>query len=263
MFFNSFHSVICIDSFSHFFSFTRCVSDQYHLSSPHPDTWNPPRGVEREDFAPSIAKMARKEPGAGKALLRTVTRYSEPLDHVLRIIGLIAAVASGTAMPLMTIVFGAAVNDFNQYGAGESSSTYLYHSMSKNALYFVYLFIGRYVLVYIYSVCFGVAGIRTMHAFRMDFIKSMIRQDVAFLDSCSPGTITSLMSNNANLVDNGLNEKIGSLLQAVSMLVAAFAVAFAKQWQLTFVTATTLPVLFAGFYITFRLGMVPTSLYTS
>ncbi|KAF7164596.1 hypothetical protein CNMCM5623_009053 [Aspergillus felis] len=187
------------------------------------------------------------------SFFRVLYEFSSPSDHALRIVGLCAAIASGAALPCMTLVFGSSVNEFNSFGAGKQSPSAFYHALSQNALWFVYLFIGRYVLVYIHSSCFGISGIRATRAFRQQFIKSVIRQDIAYIDSCSLGGITTTISSNVDMVENGITEKIGSLIQAVSMLTAGFVVAFTQQWKLTLVTATTLPVLFAGFYITFSL----------
>lgn len=188
------------------------------------------------------------------SFFRVLYEFSTPSDHALRIIGLCAAIASGVALPCMTLVFGSSINELNSFDSGKQSSIALYNALSHNALLFVYLFIARYVLVYIHSSCFGVSGIRATRAFRQQFIKSVIRQDIAFIDSCSLGGIPTTISSNVDMVENGITEKIGSLIQAVSMLVAGFVVAFTQQWKLTLVTATTLPVLFAGFYITFSLG---------
>ncbi|KAJ5313903.1 uncharacterized protein N7443_000787 [Penicillium atrosanguineum] len=187
------------------------------------------------------------------SFFRVLYEFSTPSDHALRIIGLCAAITSGAALPCMTLVFGSSINELNSFGSGKQSPSALYHALSHNALWFVYLFIARYVLVYIHSSCFGVSGIRATRAFRQQFIKSVIRQDIAYIDSCSLGGITTTISSNVDMVENGITEKIGSLIQAVSMLVAGFVVAFTQQWKLTLVTATTLPVLFAGFYITFSL----------
>ncbi|GKT71410.1 ABC transporter [Colletotrichum tofieldiae] len=153
----------------------------------------------------------------------------------------------------MTIVFGSSVNSFNEHETGEISGSELYRGMSQNALWLLYLFIGRFFLVYIHSTCFGLVGIRITKAFRIDFIRSMIRQDISFIDNLSPGTVSSTISNSADMVENGSTEKVGSLIQNISMFIAAFAVAFTQQWKLTLVTATTLPVLFIGFKITFGL----------
>lgn len=189
------------------------------------------------------------------SFLRVLYTFSTPLDHLLRCIGLVAAVTSGAVLPCMTLVFGSSVDEFNSFGASRTSADALYSGLTRNALWFFYLFLGRYVLVYVHSSCFGISGIRATRAFRLQFVKAVIRQDITYIDSTSPGAIITTISANANMVENGITEKIGSLIQAISMLVAGFVVAFTQQWKLTLVTATTLPVLFAGFYITFALGM--------
>ncbi|KAG7046394.1 multidrug resistance protein [Colletotrichum scovillei] len=194
-----------------------------------------------------------KKPGSLHFFFRVHWSYSTSLDHALRLIGLIAAIASGILPPLMTVVFGSSVNQFNDYENGTISGQDLYRNMSKNALWLLYLFIGRFFLVYMHSTCFGLVGIRVTRAFRVDFIRSMIRQDVSFIDSCAPGTVASTISNSADMVENGSTEKVGSLIQNMSMFVAAFVVAFTRQWKLTLVTATSLPILFIGFKITFGL----------
>jgi len=191
-----------------------------------------------------------------RSYFRIILQYSEAFDHFLRVIGLVAAYISGATPPLMTIVFGSSVNKFNAYGAGNSSSTELYNGISQTALYFVYLFVARFALVYVHTVCFGISGIRATRSLRQHFITPLLRQDISYLDSCSSGTITSTISNNADMVENGVSEKLGSLIQAVAMFVAAFVVAFSRQWSLTLVTATTIPVLLTGFIVTFGLGKV-------
>ncbi|GKT93660.1 LOW QUALITY PROTEIN: ABC transporter [Colletotrichum tofieldiae] len=194
-----------------------------------------------------------KKPGTLHYFFRVHWSYSTLLDHNLRLLGLIAAIGAGILPPIMTIVFGSSVNSFNEHETGEISGSELYRGMSQNALWLLYLFIGRFFLVYIHSTCFGLVGIRITKAFRIDFIRSMIRQDISFIDNLSPGTVSSTISNSADMVENGSTEKVGSLIQNISMFIAAFAVAFTQQWKLTLVTATTLPVLFIGFKITFGL----------
>ena len=232
------------------------------VSLPGPTTTDKDAAVEKlhppsgPDQSTSDENEEKKDDGAGSlgSFFRVHLRYSEPLDHLLRLVGLVSAIASGTALPLMTLVFGSSVDQFNSFSTNNSSGATLYRTLSQNALWLLYLFVGRFVLVYIFAVCFGISGIRATRAFRQDFIKSLIRQDVAFIDSCSPGTVAATVSNNADLVENGSTEKVGALIQAMSMFVAAFVVAFSRQWALTLVTASTLPALFAGFYITFSLG---------
>lgn len=153
----------------------------------------------------------------------------------------------------MTLIFGSSVNFFNDFEEGRRSGDNMYDKMTANALWLLYLFIGRLVLVYVHSTCFGIVGIRITSAFRLNLVRSLMRQDVSYIDSCSSGTVSSTIANNADMVENSSTEKVSSLVQNLSMFIAAFVVAFTQQWKLTFVTATTLPVLFTGDAMTFDL----------
>ena len=76
---------------------------------------------------------------------------------------------------------------------------------------------------------------------RLAYVKSILRQEIAYFDTCTPGSVATRISNNANLIQTGLSEKVGIAVQGISMLVSAFIVAFTKSWKLTLVTGTTLP----------------------
>lgn len=195
---------------------------------------------EDKSSGDSSGEKQKKGPGFGPYL--RVWSYAEPIDHLLRVCGFIAACGAGSALPLMTIVFGNLVNDFNDFGSGSSSTTEMYANISHNALYFLYLFIAKFVLVFINTTCFRITAIRATKALRRDFISALIRQDIAYFDNCSPGTVATTISNNADIVENGLGEKVGVAFQALAMLISAFIVAFTQQWKLTLVTATTLPL---------------------
>lgn len=70
--------------------------------------------------------------------------FATPLDVFLRILGAIAAAGGGTAEPLMSLIFGNLVNLFN--GNPPLSPKEFRSEINKNALYFVYLFIGKFVV---------------------------------------------------------------------------------------------------------------------
>jgi ATP-binding cassette, subfamily B (MDR/TAP), member 1 len=55
------------------------------------------------------------------------------------------------------------------------------------------------------------------------------------------------------MIFTGMAEKVGVIIQGLTMLVAAFIVAFVQGWKLTLVTATTLPAAVIGVGITIAL----------
>lgn len=72
----------------------------------------------------------RDQGGPLSSFFRVLYECSTPSDHVLRVVGFCAAMASGAALPCMTLVFGSSVNEFNLFGSGKQSSTALYESLA-------------------------------------------------------------------------------------------------------------------------------------
>jgi len=102
-------------------------------SSSHP----PPTNPEDEEGKPKLSPA--------KAYFKLWT-YASPLDIFLRLLGTAAILAAGTALPLMTIVFGTFVNEFNGWGTGATTPDEFRKAVNKNAVYLVYIFIGRFAV---------------------------------------------------------------------------------------------------------------------
>jgi ATP-binding cassette subfamily B (MDR/TAP) protein 1 len=103
------------------------------------------------------------------------------------------------------------------------------------------------------QVCVSIAAIRTTKALRIDFIKHVLRQNIAYFDSDSIASVTTQATTNGNNVNNGISEKLTLIIQSMSTFVAAFVVAFAVQWKLTFITICIVPtiVVVVGICVTF------------
>jgi ATP-binding cassette subfamily B (MDR/TAP) protein 1 len=84
-------------------------------------------------------------------------------------------------------------------------------------------------------------AIRSTRRLRLEYIRAILRQDMAYFDSYTPGSVATRISNNANLIQAGLSEKVGTAAQGFAMLVSAFVVAFTQNWRLTLPVATTVP----------------------
>jgi ATP-binding cassette subfamily B (MDR/TAP) protein 1 len=171
-----------------------------------------------------------------------VWTYATPLDHFIRVVGIAAAIANGAALPLMTLVFGDMVDTFNAWEAGTLPAQELMSRASKNSLWFTYLFIAILALSFLMNTCFKIIAARSTKALRRDFIRSLMRQDISYFDTCLPGSVATLISNNADLIENGMGERLGLAIEGLGQLVTSFVVAFIRQWKLTFVVATMLPL---------------------
>ena len=89
----------------------------------------------------------------------------------------------------------------------------------------------------------SIAAIRTTKALRIDFIKHILRQNIAYFDSDAAASVTVQATTNGNNVNNGISEKLTLTIQGISTFVSAFIVAFVIQWKLTLITISIVPTI--------------------
>lgn len=107
----------------------------------------------------------------------------------------------------MTVVFGqitARFADFTSDGGDSITPQEFRDDVDDFVLWFVYLFVGRFVISYIATQAASVAAVRVTRTIRVAFLESVLRQEVAHFDrpngSISAQVTTSkyslLMCNN-------------------------------------------------------------------
>ena len=104
--------------------------------------------------------------------------------------------------------------------------------------------------VYIHTSLFTITATRATRKVRLQYIRNTMRQDITYFDTCSPGSVATKTSTNANLVQGGLAEKVGTTIQGISMLASAFVVAFSIQWKLSLVVSASIPAVVLAVFVT-------------
>ncbi|RYC76991.1 hypothetical protein BFJ63_vAg20134, partial [Fusarium oxysporum f. sp. narcissi] len=150
-------------------------------------------------------------------------------------------IATGTLLPLMDIVFGKFVTVFNDFATGSMSPEEFRSEVNHYSLWFVYLFIAKFVLSYGWNVLIAFTGIRVTRNVRLHFLKQALSQEIAYFDLPDAGSISGQLTTNGNHVNGGIAEKLGLIVQAASTFVAAFIVAFVVQWKLTLIIICIVP----------------------
>lgn len=169
--------------------------------------------------------------------------YADGYSKLLYTISIISAIGAGITLPLMDIVFGKFVTTFNNFALGRVRSSEYMDEVERYTLYFVYLFIAKFVFAYTYSLGASVAAIRTTKALRLDFLASLLRQDMTFFDSKEAGSPSIKVTTNGNHVNNGISDKLMLLVQSISTMVSAFVIALIIQWKLALICVCILPAI--------------------
>ncbi|KAF3945020.1 hypothetical protein ACB098_02G072200 [Castanea mollissima] len=171
--------------------------------------------------------------------------FADHLDYLLMFVGTIGAVGNGISMPLMTMVFGDILDSF-----GRTVNTKdIVHEVSEGTLKFLYMAVASGAASFFQLACWMVTGERQAARIRSLYLKTILRQDIAFFDKeASTGEIIGRMSGDTVLIQNALGEKVGTFVQLVATFIGGFVVAFIKGWLLTSVMLSTIPPLVISGY---------------
>lgn len=115
--------------------------------------------------------------------------------------------------------------------------------LDKNVLYFVYLGIGELITVYISTVGFTYTGGRVTQKIREHYLRAILRQNIGYFDKLGPGEMTTRITADTNLIQDGVTQKVGLTLTAVATFVTAFIVAYAKYARLAGICTSTIVAL--------------------
>ncbi|XP_068065362.1 ATP-binding cassette sub-family B member 5 isoform X1 [Anomalospiza imberbis] len=184
--------------------------------------------------------------------------YADGVDVLLMIVGLIAAAANGTGMPLMIIIFGEMTNSFvlsgvqsNDTSVNSSScqsdpSVDIEGEMTKFAYYYVGIGFAVLILSIIQVWTFLVTATRQTARIRQKFFFSVLHQEMAWFDTTQIGTLNTRLTDDINTIREGIGDKISIFLQFFSTFVSGLIIGFIYGWKLTLVVMSVSPLLAAS-----------------
>lgn len=158
---------------------------------------------------------------------------------------IVFAIGSGVPFPIIAIVFGQLLDNFNdvtcteENGGGDTSSDS--NSINHEILLIVYLAIAQFVLIYGHLTCWTLYGARLAQRLRERYLKNLLRQEPSFFDNLPPGEVASRLSSDIQTIRSGTSEKVGITLASFSFFVTAYIVSFIKDWELAAILLSLIP----------------------
>ncbi|CAI6070611.1 unnamed protein product [Clonostachys chloroleuca] len=205
-------------------------------------------GVVNEDQIPIISPKSDNESAQAtkeKNPFFRVFTFGDTRLYLLEAIAIIAAIGSGVALAMVNLVMGqflTLLSDFSFSEGGSMPSNFM-SAVQSSALKFVYIGVARLVATYIYASLFTYAAYFLTRNLRRSYLRAALGQDVAFYDKDVSGSISQQATTNGKLIQSGIGEKLGIVIQALSTFVTAFIIAFVAQWKLTLILIFMVPTM--------------------
>lgn len=89
----------------------------------------------------------------------------------------------------MTLVFGSSTSSVSSYGSNQQATDQFNRQINHLVLWFVYLFVARFVLGYVGTLCICIAAARTTKALRKTFLEKLLRQEITHFDTKGGGSV--------------------------------------------------------------------------
>ncbi|CRK36773.1 hypothetical protein BN1723_020089, partial [Verticillium longisporum] len=70
-----------------------------------------------------------------------------------------------------------------------------------------------------------------------------MRQNIGFFDNLGSGEVTTRITADTNLIQDGMSEKVSLTIAALATFIAAFVIGFIFYWKLTLILFSTVVAL--------------------
>ena len=98
-----------------------------------------------------------------------------------------------------------------------------------------------FVTTYIYMVTWIRTSEVAAKRLREQYLRSILRQDVAFFDNVGAGEVATRIQTDTHLVHLGISEKVPVATSFVSAFITGFALAYARSWKLSLAITSIIP----------------------
>ncbi|KAF2010805.1 P-loop containing nucleoside triphosphate hydrolase protein [Aaosphaeria arxii CBS 175.79] len=197
---------------------------------------------EKRQEGPKSTQDGDREDSALKAYLRVFT-FGASIDHVMFVIVAVTSVASGVGTALQNLIFGSFITQITGFASETADGAEFPRAAAKLALYFVYIGIAKFALSYVYTSLSTLAAYRITRNIRRSYLHAALRQEVAYFDFGTGGSIASQAISNGRTIQMGISEKLAISFQGVAVFIAAYTIALVTQWKLTLITLSIAPAI--------------------
>ncbi|CAH9118577.1 unnamed protein product [Cuscuta epithymum] len=163
---------------------------------------------------------------------------ADGVDILLMSIGFLAAVGEGLSSQITLLITGMLLNNIGG-GANASSTGGVIDSslMSQNALYLCYMACAQWLLCFLEGYCWTRTAERQASRLRLEYMKAVLRQDVAYFDLLKTNTsdVITTLSSDSLIIQDVISEKVPVFVANISTFIGAYLVSFIMLWRLAVV----------------------------
>ncbi|XP_075238991.1 ATP-dependent translocase ABCB1-like [Convolutriloba macropyga] len=186
---------------------------------------------------------------------------------MLLIVGIVASILTGVALPVLIILFGDLMESMliplqgaPEYTAGTNSTTQVVQiedfmedtlsifetEISEICINMSIVGAAVFVSSYFQIAMVTLAGENVLFRLRQTTFKAVLRQDIAWFDHQKTGTLVTRLADDTEKIRQGISDKIAICVQHSATFVSGFIIAFSYGPKMAAVMCSLLPLLALG-----------------
>ncbi|KAI8391124.1 P-loop containing nucleoside triphosphate hydrolase protein [Radiomyces spectabilis] len=198
----------------------------------------PEKPIENDDNDNDKKKEAKEKTKA--VPIYRLFRFATTFDLIRICLGIILSAGIGAMQPLSIIIFGDILGNIS---FSIDSPSAMLDSAMPMILIFVYMGTAATVAAYSTNCIWILTGRNQTRRIRAAYVHAILRQDMSWFDKAEEGSLNTRLASDTQLIQDGISQKFGLLITAISTFITGFVVAFVEGWELAVVILATLPLL--------------------
>ncbi|CAH8580910.1 unnamed protein product [Schistosoma rodhaini] len=167
-------------------------------------------------------------------------RNTNKSEYCALFMAVIFATIGGALLPVHSLILRGVVNDFTE-------EIFRKESIFVYSKWFALVGVTALLLAFGQDFLINVFTIRQINRIRLLYFRSILRQDIAWFDEQSSGSLISTLSHNINNIQLGMGSTLTDFIKNLSGFIVGIIINFTVGWKLALVACAILPIIGAVF----------------
>ncbi|KAE9546823.1 hypothetical protein FO519_009965 [Halicephalobus sp. NKZ332] len=166
-------------------------------------------------------------------------RFGSRIDKLLIIFGVICGIISGMTHTFTSVISAKLATVLIKYGPGDSKLLTNGYSYITLGLVFS---VGVFIIGFFQNFLFKKACANITTTLRVKFIKALLQQDATWLDKQKFGALNAELTENIDIIRDGIGEKVGIIIRGFAALVGCCIFSVLIDWRALLIVFAGAPI---------------------
>ena len=191
-----------------------------------------------KDQIPEKAKPKEKS----VSLCKLIYHLSGPKEKLLIILGTLGSIVSAVSGPIMSYLFGGAINDFSDIqDLSKDDPSYEkkiseFESKIKD-VYTRYLILGAILFCsnFLQQFSWQFSAFFQIYKLKQNYFSLLMEQEQSYFDKCNAFELVTKVQTQLEQIELGLGEKFGFVIQKIFTIISGIVLSFIVNWILSLI----------------------------